>query len=102
MAQFNLEQPITLNQTEDGSEVVAAVTGTAASNYDFIVLVDVSVVRDGTPGTVEHYFTAKKYTAGTWPVTGDTFNIAVTPLLGDDDTVSAKAFASYVTTVTTP
>ncbi|NLP44035.1 MAG: hypothetical protein GX351_05365 [Peptococcaceae bacterium] len=92
--------PITLSNTESGNEVIANITGTVDPSYDFIVLVDAAVERSTTPGTIEHYFAAKKYTAGTWPVDGDTFNLAISPPLDTDDTVTATAYAAYTLTTT--
>jgi len=92
--------PITLTNTESGNEVIANVTGTVDPSYDFIVLVDAAVERALNPGTTEHYFAARRYTAGTCPVDGDTFNIAISPPLDTDDTVTATAYAAYTLTTT--
>ena len=100
MATFQQTFPITLSQTEDGNEVIANVTGTIQAEYAFIVLVDASVVRDATPGSTEHFINARKYTAGTWPVLGDEFNIAISPALVTDDIVTATAYAAYTVTTT--
>ena len=102
MSGFQQTFPIVLSQTEDGNEVVANVTGTVLGDYDFVVLVDAAVVRSGDPNSTEHFFAAKKYTEGTWPTTGDTYNIAVSPALKNGDTVTAKAYAAYTVTTTTP
>lgn len=63
MADFQQSFPITLSQTEDGSEIIVNVTGTVESNNDFIVLVDAEVVRSADPTSTEHFFAAKKYVA---------------------------------------
>lgn len=102
MADFQQTFPIALSQTDDGNEVVANVTGTVVGDYDFVVMVDASVVRSGAPDSTEHFFAAKKYAAGTWPVAGDTYNIAISPALATGDTVAAKAYAAYTITTTTP
>jgi len=93
---------ITLEQTEDGTEVIVNVTGDVKPDFDFIVLVDASVVREDVPETTEHYFAARKYTAGTWPVAGDTFNLVISPALGDNDNVDVKAYAAYNVNITNP
>ncbi|NLO96875.1 MAG: hypothetical protein GX091_02165 [Peptococcaceae bacterium] len=92
--------PITLTNTESGNEVIANVTGTVDPSLDFVVLVDAAVERALNPGTIEHFFVAKKYDAGTWPADGDTFNIAISPALDTDDTVTATAYAAYTLTTT--
>ena len=42
----------------------------------------------------EHYFAANNYAAGTWTGT-DTFQLAITPVVLDTDTATAKAYGSY-------
>lgn len=99
---LNKDLPLTLNQTSDGTEVTSIVTAAGVStDYDFTVLVDVSLVRQSAPTVTEHYLVAKKYTAGTWEGT-DTFQLAITPAISDTDTATAKAYGSYALTVTNP
>ncbi|KZL91599.1 hypothetical protein [Clostridium magnum] len=92
---LNKELDLTLNQTSDGTLVTTIVTAEGVSaDYDFTVLVDVSLVRQSAPAVTEHYFVANKYTAGSWVGT-DTFHLAITPATSDADTVTAKAYGSY-------
>ncbi|MDW8801301.1 hypothetical protein P8V03_09055 [Clostridium sp. A1-XYC3] len=92
------ELDLTLNQTSEGTEVTSIVTATGVEpDYDFVVLVDVSLVRKSAPEVTEHYFVAHKYPAGSWTGT-DTFQLAITPAMLDADTATAKAYGSYAKT----
>lgn len=96
---LNKELDLTLNQTSEGTEVTSVVTAAGVgSDYDFVVLVDASLVRASAPTVTEHYFVANKYAKGTW--TGsDTFQLAITPAILDTDTISAKGYGAYTVSV---